>query len=84
MAAVGARQELVTWRQIDVALKADARLPTTAEDTQRLRLMLEGRTAWAMSEEAHLTPIFEFVGRWDGGKAETGVGVELGGGVEPS
>ena len=93
MAAVGARQELLTWRQIDVALKADAflteleagaddRLPKTAGDAQRLRLMLEGRPAWALSEESHLTPIFEIGGRWDGGKVETGVGAEMGGGFE--
>ena len=93
MAAVGARQELLTWRRIELALKADAflteleagsedGLPTTAGDAQRVRLMLEGRTAWAMSEESHLTPIFEIGGRWDGGKAETGVGAELGGGFE--
>ena len=92
LGAVGARQEVVTWRQIDVALKADAfltdleagsddRLPETAGDAQRLRLMVEGRTAWAMSEDTHLTPVFEVGGRWDGGKAETGVGAELGGGV---
>ncbi len=91
MAAVGARQEVLTWRRIDVALKADAflteleagaddRLPKTAGDAQRLRLMVEGRTAWALSEDAHLTPVFEVGGRWDGGKAETGVGAELGGG----
>ncbi len=93
MAAVGARQEVLTWRRIDVALKADAfltelevdaddRLPKTAGDAQRLRLMVEGRTAWAVSEDSHLTPIFEVGGRWDGGKAETGVGAELGGGFE--
>ena len=93
MAAVGARQELLTWRQIDLALKADAfltelevgaddRLPKTAGDAQRLRLMLEGRTAWALSEESSLTPVFEIGGRWDGGKAETDVGAELGGGFE--
>ncbi len=93
MAAVGARQEVLTWRRIDVALKADAflteleagsddRLPQTAGDAQRLRLMVEGRTAWAVSEDSHLTPIFEVGGRWDGGKAETGVGAELGGGFE--
>ncbi len=91
MAAVGARQEVLTWRRLDVALKADAflteleagaddRLPKTAGDAQRLRLMVEGRTAWAISEESHLTPVFEIGGRWDGGKAETGVGAELGGG----
>ena len=79
--------------RIDVALKAgafltelevgeDDRLPKTAGDAQRLRMMVEGRTAWAMSEESHLTPMFEIGGRWDGGKTETGVSVEMGGGVE--
>ena len=93
MAAVGARQELLTRRRIDVALKADAflteleaasddKLPKTAGDAQRLRLMVEGRTAWALSDASHLTPMFEIGGRWDGGKAETGVGAELGGGLE--
>ena len=93
LGAVGARQEVLTWRRIDVALKADAflteleagaddRLPETAGDAQRLRLMVEGRTAWAVSEESHLTPVFEVGGRWDGGKAETGVGAEMGGGFE--
>ena len=93
LGAVGARQEVLTWRQIDVALKADAflteleagsddRLPETAGDAQRLRLIVEGRTAWALSEDSHLTPVFEVGGRWDGGKAETGVGAEMGGGLE--
>ncbi len=93
LGAVGARQEVLTWRRIDVAVKADAflteleagsddRLPKTAGDAQRLRLMVEGRTAWVMSEESHLTPVFEVGGRWDGGKAETGVGAEMGGGLE--
>ena len=88
-----ARREVLTWRRIAELMKADAflteleasaddRLPKTAGDAQRLRLMLEGRTAWALSEESHLTPIFEIGGRWDGGKAETGVGADLGGGLE--
>ena len=37
--------------------------------------------AWAISEEAHLTPVFEIGGRRDGGEAETGFGAELGGGI---
>ena len=93
LGAVGARQEVLTWRRIDVAVKADAflteveagaddRLPKTAGDAQRLRLMVEGRTAWALSEDSHLTPVFEVGGRWDSGKAETGVGAEMGGGFE--
>ena len=78
MGAVGARQEVLTWRQIDAAVKADAflteleagaddRLPKTAGDAQRLRLMVEGRTTWAMSEDSHRPPIFEIGGRGQGG-----------------
>ena len=74
LGAVGARQEVLTWRRIDVALKADVflkeleasaddRLPETAGDAQRLRLLVEGRTAWAMSEDSHMTPMFEIGGR---------------------
>ena len=42
---------------------ADDRLPKTAGDAQRLRLIMEGHTAWAISEDSHLTPIFELGGR---------------------
>lgn len=38
-------------------------LPKTAGDAQRLRLLSEDRTTWDMSEESHLTPIFEVGGR---------------------
>ena len=43
-----------------MALKAgaDDRLPETAGDAQRLRLMVEGRTAWEVSEDSHLTPVW--------------------------
>ena len=80
MGAGGARQKLVTWRRIDVALKAEAfltkseageddRLPKRAGDTKRLRLMVEGRTAGALSNVSHLTPMFEIgpVGRRQSG-----------------
>ena len=93
MAAVGARQEVLTWRQIDLAAKADAfltelrtdaasGLPKTAGDAQRVRLALEGRTARALSDVSDVTPSLEIGGRWDDGKAETGFGAELGGGLE--
>ena len=63
LGAVGARQELLTWRRIDLALKADAllteletraddRLSKTAGDVQRLPLMVEGRTAWGVGRVA--------------------------------
>ena len=58
LGAVGARHELLVWRQIDRALKAapflteleagtDDQLSQTADDSQRVRLMVKGRTAWA-------------------------------------
>ncbi len=86
-----AQQEVLTWRQIDVALKADAfltelesgsddQLPKMAGAAQWARVIVEGRTAWAVSETTQLTPMFEIGGRWDEGKAETGVGAEHGGG----
>ena len=92
LAAVGVRQAVLTWRGVDLALKADAflteletdakdGLPKTAGDAERLRLMLEGRTQWTLSDDSRMTPRLEIGGRWDGGKAETGVGRELGGGV---
>ncbi len=93
MAAVGARQEVLTWRQIDLAAKADAfltelrtdaasGLPKTAGAAQRVWLALEGRTARALSDVSDVTPSLEIGGRWDDGKAETGFGAELGGGME--
>ena len=92
LAAVGVRQAVLTWRGVDLALKADAflteletdakdGLPKTAGDAERLRLMLEGRTQWTLSDDSRMTPRLEIGGRWDGGKAETGMGGELGGGV---
>ena len=92
MAAVGARQEVPTWRQIDLAAKADAfltelrtdaaeGLSKTAGAAQRVRLALEDRTARALSDVSNVTPSLEIGGRWDGGKAQTGFGAELGGGL---
>ena len=92
MAAGGLRQEMATWRGIDLALKIDAflieleakaaeGLPKTAGDANRLRLRLEGRMQRTISPVSQLTPSLEIGGRWDGGDAETGLGVEVGGGL---
>ena len=51
----------------------------TAGDAQRVRVM-EDRTAWAMSEDSHLTPVFKTGDQWNGGEAETSVRTELGDG----
>ena len=92
MAAAGLRQDVATWREIDVAVKADAflvelktdaarKLPKAEGEAERLRLRLESRMQRTMSPVSQLTPSLEVGGRWDGGDAETGLGVEVGGGL---
>ena len=56
-------------------------LVNTEGDVTRLRLTLEGERAFALGEGATLTPSAEVSLRHDGGDAETGTGVELGGGL---
>ena len=98
MAALGSRGELVTWRGLALALKGDAfvvnmegsewargdavMLPEVDADANRLRLMVEGRREWQPSPQQQLGLSLEFGGRWDGGDADTGMGTELGGGLE--
>ncbi len=92
MAAAGLRQDAAAWRDIDLAVKADAfliglktaareGLPKATGDARRLRLLLEGRTSRTISPVSQLTPSLEIGGRWDGGDAGTGMGVEVGGGL---
>ena len=56
-------------------------LAATDSDATRLRLGLEGSWRVAMEDGAHLTPKLEVGARHDGGDAETGIGVEVGGGI---
>ena len=92
MAALGARWAVVSAGEIESALKADAlvvrmasdeapNLSATTSTTQRLRLALEVQMNQAALRDLKLTPGLELGVRWDGGDAQTGVGVELGGGV---
>ena len=93
MVAGGARQEVAKLYGVDLAVKTDAFLVALESDAktdlineakaeaERVRLMLEGRSEWAISEHARLVPSLELGGRWDAGSAETGVGAELAGGV---
>ena len=95
LAAVGGRGALLTQDAdggMDLALKADAFFVetewkavsnegNTTADASRLRLVLEGGRAFAMGDGATLRPSLELGLRHDGGDAETGTGVELGGGV---
>ena len=56
-------------------------LAASESDVTRLRLGLEGSYRVALEEGGYLTPKLEVGARHDGGDAETGFGVELGGGI---
>ena len=95
MGAVGARGALLEqdeWGGMDLTLKTDAfvvrmdseKAANSAEvtaDASQVRLVLEGGRAFAVSETATLRPSLELGLRHDGGDAETGAGLEVGGGV---
>ena len=95
LGAVGARGALLEQDLtggMDLALKADAffvRMESgaarnsaeTKADASRVRLVLEGGRSFALSETATLRSSLELGVRHDGGDAETGAGVELGGGI---
>ena len=92
LGAVGGRQALTTWQGIELAAKTDAFLTTVRSEgkthvpgarghAERVRLLVEGRTAVGLSAGSRLEPRLELGGRWDSGTAEQGLGAELGGGV---
>ena len=96
MAAAGVRNDLVSLSQkgsgLALALTSDAlwartssekthELAASDSDVTRLRLGLEGSWRIATEGDGHLTPKLEIGARHDGGDAETGFGVELGGGI---
>ena len=92
MAAGGLRHELASRRGYDLALRADgglARLETAdgAQDVDgldagswRARVGLEASRGWLVGENL-LTPFLELAGRYDGGDAASGAGLELAGGA---
>ena len=93
LGAAGARGVLLEADEdggIDLALRGDAFLvqmdwekvsneTDTGADASRLRLVLEAGRPFALGEGAVLTPALELGLRHDGGDAETGTGVEVGG-----
>ena len=95
LGAIGARSALLTQHGssgMDIALKADvfyvqtwsekaANSVTTATDTSRVRLLLNGGRAFDLGDGTRLRSSLELGLRQDGGDAETGTGVELGSGV---
>ncbi len=94
MGAVGATGQLVAARSLTLALATDAMFTQTAasgvaalEDVEtqvsRVRVMLEGSSSFEMAG-GMLRPAFEAGFRQDGGDAETGAGLEVGGGFSYS
>ena len=95
LGAVGARGVLQKADEnggIDLALRGDAFLvqmdwekvsneTDTGADASRLRLLLEAGRPFLLGEGAVLTPALELGLRHDGGDAETGTGVEVGGSI---
>ncbi len=96
MAAAGARSDLLPppteGSGLALALTADAlwartssekthELAASDSDATRLRVGLEGSYAIATAGGGSVTPRVELGARHDGGNAETGSGVELGGGI---
>ena len=93
LGAAGARGVLLEADEdggIDLALRGDAFLvqmdwekvsneTDTGADASRLRLLLEAGRSFALGEGAVLAPALELGLRHDGGDAETGTGVEVGG-----
>ena len=91
MAAFGARGKLASVAGYDLAVKTDVLFVRTESEaaaglaaadarTRRLRLALEGSRE-VKFESGVLTPFLEVGLRHDGGDAETGSGLELGGGL---
>ena len=92
MGAVGLRGVVYAGARTELAVKSDALWVRTASgdtdglrgaaaDTRRIRLLLSGQHRRALANDALLSPSVELGLRYDGGGAETGVGMELGGGL---
>ena len=95
MAAMGARGDLVPRTAaagFSLALTSDVLMVSTTSDVgaglaasdadvSRLRLGLDGSWLVQFDGGASITPSFEFGMRRDGGDAETGFGVDIGGGL---
>jgi len=92
MAAAGLKSELLAFGGGALSLVSDALWARTASERikgleaagggiARLRLGLEGKRVFDLRGGGSLTPRLEIGARRDGGDAETGFGVEVGGGI---
>ena len=96
MAAAGIRGELLTPAEndgLEIALKSDAMVVNTATEAlpgapsgvggyvTRFALGLEARGHSRDKDDGLSEPVFEVGGRYDGGDAETGFGIDFGGGL---
>jgi hypothetical protein len=93
--AVGVRGVLVAANEavpFGLAVRADGmalrtgseaagRLPEVTAEVQRARVILEGSVEALRGPAGVLTPTLEVGARYDGGAAETGAGLEVGGGL---
>ena len=92
MGALGGRSQLARLGSVDLALKADAFAVSVGSEAvqtvrsgrgeaQRMRLLVDASTGWAVSPNLQMAPSLEMGLRMDGGDAETGLGAEVAGGV---
>ena len=93
MGALGLRGTVFANAATELALKSDLMwvrttssataglAPVDGADASRVRLLLTGRHRHALATGAELTPNVELGLRYDDGDAETGAGIELGGGL---
>ena len=79
---LGLRGDAVVQRmRSDAATGEAGNLAAAHARTSRLRLVLEGARRFEVGDGGVLTPTLEAGLRHDGGDAETGTGIELGGGL---
>ena len=93
MGALGLRGIVYATQSTELALKSDTLwVRTTSDaapglqavdgaDASRIRLLLSGRHERVLANSGVITPSIELGVRYDDGDAETGMGVELGGGL---
>ena len=81
--ALSVKSDALFVRTTSDAVRGDAasggNLEAAEADVSRWRLVLEGSRAFALEGDGTLTPAFEVGVRQDGGDAETGTGIEVGG-----